>query len=257
VSAPLSLGAALKAAILAALLAALLATAWHELVSEPLIDQAIQLEALRQPAEMEPAPVSRDMQRIGLGVQLALYGLTWALALGGVFSLAQEALPGRGRGARAALLVGGAGWAVALLPFLKYPANPPGVGEPATLELRQVLYFGLMALGALGGAGALLLWHWLHRRPARTWAAQHPGPAALGAYGLFCLALLALLPSNPDPTPVPADLLLGFRLRAALGLVCFWAVFAAAFGLLVQRWSARPAAPRAVQQPAVPGAERS
>src|SRR5438067_12367802 len=87
---PLGLGTALKAAVLAALLAALIAAAFHELVSEPLIEQAIQLEAARQPGQPEEEVVSRPVQRAGLVLALALYGVTWALALGGVFALAQE-----------------------------------------------------------------------------------------------------------------------------------------------------------------------
>lgn len=235
----LGLGASLKAAVLAAVLAALLATAWHGLVTEPLIDQAIELEEEHHGGEADEPIVSRRTQRLGLGVALLLYGVSWGLALGGVFALAQEHLPGRG-GWRATLLGLAAGWAVALLPYLKYPANPPGVGDPETIGTRQVLYLAILVLGSLGAlalfaGGRRLSVRQTDRSARRTWL------LALGAYLAYCAVLYAALPPNPDLTPIPPDLLAAFRLRSALGLALFWVTFPATFGLLVAREHARAA----------------
>lgn len=233
------LGGALKAAVVAAMLAALVATAWHALVTEPLIDRAIKLEEARHGGETEEPIVSRGAQRVGLGLALGLYGVSWALALGALFTLARAHLPGRSDGHRAALLGLVAFWAVALFPFLKYPANPPGVGDPDTIATRQILYFATLALSALGAFAALALGRRLRAGGTEGWVGRAAWPIALGAYAVYCAALYAVLPPNLDPTPVPADLLLGFRLSSALGLAAYWLVFSTAFGLLVGRWSDR------------------
>ncbi len=259
----LGLGTSLKAACLAALLAALLATAWHQIATEPLIDQAIVLEGARAAAEHpdaaeEPEVVSRSLQKVGLGLAYLLYGLTWAFILGATFFRAQEILPGRTPALRAGLLGLTAFWAVALLPSLKYPANPPGVGDPNTLDQRQALYFGLIAIAVLGALAAWALWRTLRARRPADWLANNGGWLALGLYAVLCLAAALVLAPNSDPTPVPPDLLFGFRAFSILGHVVFWGTFSAAFGTLVHRWSTRPAQPRQRAQPApAPGPLRS
>jgi predicted cobalt transporter CbtA len=225
------LNAALKAAVLAAVVAALVVTVWHQVVTERLIDAAIELEGAAHVAEAEEPVVSRGAQRVGLGLALLLYGVSWALVLGAVFTLVQRWLPGGSLGWRATALVALAAWAFALLPFLKYPASPPGVGDPETIGARQALYLAVIVLGALGAVGALLLGHRLEGHGALGWL------AALAAYAAYAALIFLALPPNPDSTPIPADLLAAFRLRTGLGLVLFWAVFAAAFGLLVGRWA--------------------
>lgn len=37
----------------------------------------------------------------------------------------------------------------ALLPFLKYPANPPGIGEPSTIGSRTSSYLAMVVLSLL------------------------------------------------------------------------------------------------------------
>ena len=233
----IGLGGALKAALLAALLAALVATAWHAVATEPIIDRAIELEEARHGGEHEDEPiVGRGAQRVGLGLALLLYGLSWAFAVGAVFALAQDRLPGATLGRRAALLALAAAWALALLPALTYPANPPGVGDPETIGLRQGLYVVVLVLGVLGTMAAIALGQRLRGRlGSSAW------PVTLVAYAAYCAALYATLPPNPDPTPIPADLLAAFRLRSVLGLLIYWGVFAAAFGFLIDRRASRAA----------------
>src|SRR6202012_5421624 len=46
--------------------------------------------------------------------------------------------------------------AIYLVPNLKYPANPPSIGDPATIKMRTALYFIMIAvsLAAMFGAFA-------------------------------------------------------------------------------------------------------
>ena len=40
-----------------------------------------------------------------------------------------------------------------IIPFLKYPANPPTVGDPDTVVLRSILYLSFIAISGLGAIG--------------------------------------------------------------------------------------------------------
>ncbi len=61
-------------------------------------------------------------------------------------------------GWRRALTLGGAAWfAVVAVPFLRYPAKPPGVGSPDSLELRTRGYLAAIAIGLLGVTAPLRL----------------------------------------------------------------------------------------------------
>src|SRR5688572_30267300 len=133
-----SLGTVVWSALVAGVLAGLAAAAFHFLATESVIDQAINLETLRRQAEgtYEEPMVSRDAQRVGLFVGFVIYGLTWSLMFGAIFHAVQRWLPGVSPLRRGLFLAACAFWSVALFPFLKYPANPPGVGDPETITMR-------------------------------------------------------------------------------------------------------------------------
>jgi hypothetical protein len=89
-----SLGTILKAAIIAGLLAGLTVSVFHLVVTERLIDRAIEMEEQQAHAagghdEEEPI-VSRRVQKGGLVLGYLLYGLTWALLFGVVFQIARR-----------------------------------------------------------------------------------------------------------------------------------------------------------------------
>ena len=44
-----------------------------------------------------------------------------------------------------------------LVPQLKYPANPPSVGEPETIDVRTALYFEMMLIAVAALVLAVLL----------------------------------------------------------------------------------------------------
>jgi predicted cobalt transporter CbtA len=219
-----SLGTVLKAVILAGLLAGLTLAVFHSLLTEPVIDRAIAIEESRE-GHLEEGPplVSRDTQKRGLVVGSLLYGVFVGLIFGGVFYLAQSTLPTRRVLTRAALLALGAYWLLVALPFLKYPANPPGVGQPETIEYRQALYLGFLLLSMLGGVAAAV-------------AAQRGVPrfVAAAGYAVFVLALYLLMPPNPDPIEIPLEIVLRFRALSLAGLTLFWLVLGLASGLLAE-----------------------
>jgi len=138
-------------------------------------------------------------------------------------------------GGRAAFVAGLVGWSVALFPFLKYPANPPGVGDAATIGTRQALYVSVVALSVVGLALALAFRRLGASITTPSWAARLSGPLALVLYIAYILAVYVLMPANPDPVALPAGLVWAFRGLSLAGLALFWAVVAIAFACLVRR----------------------
>src|SRR5690349_20882191 len=137
-------------AVVAGLFAGLIASVLLTFTAEPVIDRAIALEEAHHAsgpnAAVEPEIVSRTTQK-GAG-RFAAYGLAGA-GYGVLFGIAFLTLRRRRPASafRPALLAGGllAG-AFTVTPFLKYPPNPPGVGDPATLSERQWKYLALIFL---------------------------------------------------------------------------------------------------------------
>jgi hypothetical protein len=111
---------------------------------------------------------------------------------------------------------------VAVFPFLKYPGNPPGVGEPDTIGYRQALYLGFIALSVLG----LVLAAALRRRATAKGAGGWIAPVAF--YAVWAVGLYALMPPNPDPVELSETIVRPFRALSLAGLVVFWAAFALA-----------------------------
>jgi cytochrome bd-type quinol oxidase subunit 2 len=107
---------------------------------ERTISRAIELEQRAQGHAGGDEVFSRGVQQVG-GV---LAALVWGLALGAIFAVAYVALRRRLETAsdwRAAVTLAAVGFAtLTLVPFLKYPANPPAVGDPDTVGRRTALF---------------------------------------------------------------------------------------------------------------------
>ncbi|MGJ7420497.1 CbtA family protein [Streptomyces cinereoruber] len=185
-------------------------------------------------AEEEEEVVSRSAQStFGLATGVLVYGV----ALGGVVALAFSFALGRiGRfspRATAALTAAAAFTTVYLVPFLKYPATPPAVGNPDTIGKRTTLFFLMILLSVLLGVGAVILGRRLAPRLGNWNASLAAGFGFLVVTGIA----FAVLPTNDDAVKAgfPAKLLWEFRL-ASLGVqVVLWVVFAVVFGHLAQK----------------------
>jgi len=148
--------------MLAGLLAGILGFLFARQLGEPAVNTAIAFGSYveytvhNEPPEVEL--VSRSLQSsAGLGTGTLLYGV----ALGGMFGLVFAAVYGR-LGALAArgtaALLGGLGFtAVYLVPFLKYPANPPSIGNPDTIQYRTAVYLVLMLASIVAMISAAML----------------------------------------------------------------------------------------------------
>jgi len=232
----ITLGSALKRALLAGLAAAIVVSIFHLIATEPVIDRAIGIEEQMRSGHGEEQPiVSREAQKAGLVLGLVLYGAIWALLFGVVYHLTQGWLPASTVWGSGLLLAVMGYLSVALLPFLKYPANPPGVGDPETITYRQSLYVGLLVLSVAGVWLAAAIARYAQKRGVQNLIAWS---AALGFVVVFAAIVYALLPANPDPVAMPEDVLTAFRGLSLAGLTLFWAVLGMAFAALSRR---RPA----------------
>lgn len=225
----------LRATLIAALLAGLAMAGLHLVAGEPLVDRAIAREQAARPAEDHGQEVfSRRTQKLGLVVGSVVYGLAVGLIFGGVYLAAGRHLPGRTPRRRALALAGAVLWTVYLAPFVKYPANPPGVGDAATIYDRQTLYLLFAALAAGGLVVAVLLARSLR---ASGMTARPAALAAAAVYALYVAGLWLVMPNNPDHAATPSSLLLEFRAVSLAGAVLFWAVFALVFTAALERAS--------------------
>jgi hypothetical protein len=214
--------------------AAALAYLFATVFGEPQVNHAIAFEdAHTMPGMAGPELVSRAVQStLGLGVAVLVYGA----ALGGIFALAFAFAYGRlgPLTARAtSLLVAVLGFgALFVVPYLKYPANPPSVGNPDTIGHRTALYFTMLAISLAAAIGAVIAARNLTPRLG-VWNAVL---AAAGGYIAVVAVAGWLLPAvNEVPADFPATVLWRFRL-ASLGIqAVLWATFGLAFGAWTER----------------------
>jgi predicted cobalt transporter CbtA len=218
---------------------AVVVAALHLVATEPLIEQAIAIEE-QMHASDEPPIVSRDVQRTGLVVGFLLYGLTWAMLFAVTYHLSQRWLPASTAARRGLILALAAYWSVGLFPFLKYPANPPAVGDPDTIAYRQALYVGLLVLSVAGAIAALAL---ARRLSQSNGSAMRPVAGAVAFIAIFAAVVYSVMPGNPDQIGLPDDLISGFRALSLIGLTLFWVVLGLGFAVLNRRPENRPATP--------------
>ncbi|HEY1135550.1 MAG TPA: CbtA family protein [Nocardioides sp.] len=265
--------------LIAGLVAGILAFAVGFAVGEPPIDDAIALEESAS-ASAEPADETADAGHDHAeGTSAHSHGdeaaeeeghshgesgpsrttqKTWGLltatvvvgtALGGLVALVAAAVMGRlGRPGRrlrpaeAVVLASVIGFvAVALVPWLKYPAAPPAVGSGDTIGERTGLYFAFLLVSVLAAVAATYLGQ-------RLWSTVSPFAGAVGG-GLAYVAVVAVAAAVLAPVnelgDFPADVLWEFRLSSLLTLATLWAGIAVVLAALVGRLAAADDAERA------------
>jgi hypothetical protein len=254
--------------MLAGLLAGVVGLGFALLIGEGPVNTAIAFESYVEYTvhheEPEEDLVSRSLQgSAGLATGTLIYGV----ALGGIFALVFAAAYGRllplaARGTAA--LVGCLGFtALYLVPFLKYPANPPSIGDPDTIKYRTGLYLVMMLVSVAAMVMAVMLRQRLVQRFGGWDATLIAGGVYLAVVAV-CYAVLPAINEVPQealPTVIdavtdadvtfPPTVLWAFRI-ASLGLqVVIWASLSLVFGVLAQRQlesTPRPvSAPRPVE----------
>lgn len=221
----------LKVAVVAGLLAGAAAVLFHSLLTEPVINRAIEMEehlSRAHGATSDETVVSRNTQRVGLVIGFLLYGGTWGLLFAILYYLVHPWFLSWSHSKCGLALAVILGWSVAMFPFFKYPANPPGVGESETVAYRQGLYLGFIGLSVLGTFLTLRLHSLLVRK-------RSAGFIAPALYIIYLIVVYLAMPSNPDPIRMPTEIVWKFRTLSLAGLVIFWAVMGGIFAWLCKR----------------------
>ena len=136
--------------------------------------------------------------------------------------------------------------------FIKYPLNPPGASDEATLLARQLgqTLFMLISAAAVGvalDAFRRIQLNFTEFTARRVWYG-----VTLRVYGLLAIAMAFVFPGNPNPAPVPIDLLELFRALTMSGQFMMWAILAVGVTLALL-WHRKSQAARATYTKASPG----
>ncbi len=213
------------------------------LVGRPSVDRAI---ALEEPGAESVEVFSRSVQGIGLLVASILAGAALGVLFGVVYAVRYRQDLQADAWMRALCLAAAAFVGVGLIPFLRFPANPPGVGDPATVGTRTSGYLLAVLIGVASVVAAAQLYSALARRGFPL-PIRHIAAAVLVIVGA---ALTWLLPDGSEATEVPPELLWEFRLGALATLATLWFVLGALFGLLGARAGGRFGSARGHQRDA-------
>jgi hypothetical protein len=234
-------GHLLARGMLVGVVAGLLAFGFAKSFGEPPLESAIAFEAQAHDAHMSqdhsqghshdhgaaahaPAEHDAEPELVSRGTQSGFGLLTGAVvygaAIGGLFALAFAFVHGRvgdqGPRATAALLALAGFVAIVLVPALKYPANPPAIGDPETIGARTAWFFAMLALSVATLIAAVALGRGLWAR----WGAWNAWLIAGAAYIAAIAVIQYALPEiNEVPEHFSAVVLWHFR---AARSACSW-----------------------------------
>lgn len=258
--------------VLAGAVAGLLAYVFARIFAEPYIQRAIGYENGRDaaqaaldraaglPVESVDADLfSRSVQaNIGLGVGMIAFGA----AMGALFAVAYTICLGRVGRVRSrplALLVAAGGFlGFYLVPFIKYPANPPSVGHAETIKARSGYYLIMVVASIVLLALCVWLGRWLTARFSAWTSSLLAGAIFVVAIGVVMAVLPQLghlpvnrrdygLHSTETPQPLrdshgtivypgfPADVLFNFRLYSVGAQLLLWGTLGVVFAPLADR----------------------
>ena len=216
--------------LVAGLFAGVLAFVVARLVGVPALEGALAYEEAVS-GSVGLSIIDRATQS-GVGLALA-YGL-YGVAVGGILSLFHAAVIGRlgslgGRGTAAVVALVGFAAAV-LVPFLKYPPNPPAATVEGTVGTRTAANFALLVVSVLVAAAAVQL----ARRVSVKSGWWYGAVIAAGAYLAVVTATAIGLPAAAEtPVDFPAAVLYDFRIAALAAQVALWTAWTLSFAALL------------------------
>lgn len=237
-------GIILRRAVLAGLVAGALAAVFVGLVAEDSIDAAIAIEDAASQADAEGSDEAADghshgeeeplftrgQQVVGGLTAAVVFGLVVGVVFGTVYAAIRHKVTVADETRRVLLLAAVAYLTTAVLPAIKYPANPPAVGDPDTVNERTLLYFTFLAAIIILAVAVGMLYKRLAARLERSAAVVLTAAAAL----VGTAVLLVVWPSNPDSVAedFPAQLLWDFRIESLATLTIIWATLGLGMGWL-------------------------
>ncbi|SVC60185.1 uncharacterized protein METZ01_LOCUS313039 [marine metagenome] len=208
-------------------------------IVEPYLDEAIEIEnqnlfatGLAEDTPQFWAEYSsyRDWQKSGQLLAGGILGMSIGALFGIVFAYSRNSLP-KGHTLKKTFVLAAIMWlTIFIIPFLKYPANPPTVGDVDTVVLRSILYLSFIAISGFSAVGFFILYKKLQNKKK--------GLAFVG-YAVFITTVFFIMPVNPDEVKAPMDLVNSFRIMSVIAVTTFWIAEAIIFGMLWQKYKAK------------------
>lgn len=205
-------------------------------IVEPYLDQAIGIENqnLFASGEEEDTPEFwveyegyRVWQKSGQILAGVILGMSVGSLFGIVFAFSKNALPGNNIVKKSIILSGIMWVTLYIIPFLKYPANPPTVGDGETVVLRAILYLSFIAISGLGAVAFYKF--------SKKFQNKKKLVSLLG-YAVFISVVFLAMPENPDEITAPMNLVNEFRIMSVLGVTSFWVSIGLILGLFWNRF---------------------
>ena len=205
-------------------------------IVEPYLDQAIGIENqnLFASGEEEDNPqfwAEYESYRIWQKSGQVLAGIILGVAMGSlfgiVFGLSRNSLPGKNDVSKSVFLSILMWFTLYLIPFLKYPSNPPTVGDGETVVLRAILYVSFIIIS---GVGVIVFY-----KLSKKLNGNKKYLAIVGYAGLMTIAFIAM-PDNPDEITAPMNLVNEFRFVSVLGVSSFWGSVGIILGLFWKKF---------------------
>ena len=205
---------------------------------EPYLDQAISIENQTLFATGEEEDTTsfwveynsyRAWQKGGQVLAGAILGTSIAALVGIVFLFVRKSLP-EGNNVKKMLILSGLMWfTIFVIPFLKYPANPPTVGDAETVVMRGILFLSFIAISGLGA----IAFYQVYKK------IQNKKFLAFVGYATFISVAFFLLPGNPDEITAPMELVEGFRGASFVAVSVYWLTLALILGGFVEKLQER------------------
>jgi predicted cobalt transporter CbtA len=211
----------------------------NQVLVEPYIDRTISIEtqnAIKEGEVINPVELQnyRLWQKGGETVAGTILGISLSALFGIVFLYGRSSILSHSNSnTKKALMLAGIMWFVLfLIPALKYPANPPAVGDPETIYNRESLYIAILAISGFSALGLALAYRSLGLSSSKTMKII----TFVFIYAVIMITTYVVLPPNPDEIAIPMDLVQEFRVASAFTMSIFWGLLGIIFGFFWDRF---------------------
>lgn len=199
-------------------------------IVEPYIDKAIGLEVKNdlmsgQKINFDEFNAHRVWQKSGTFVASAFLGVAYGALIGVVYIFTRKFLPSSDDRKKTIILASLMCLVLYVIPFIKYPANPPAVGNPETIGLRENLYVSYQITSGIIALSVGILFYKFKKADHITYIIP-----AIFIILISCTYLI--FPSNPDRISISMDLVNSFRFVTVFTMIIFWILLGTIFGLL-------------------------
>jgi predicted cobalt transporter CbtA len=199
-------------------------------VVEPTTDKAIGYETQRDIAKGVNVDFNqlhnyRIWQKSGTFAAGAFIGMAYGGLMGVVYIFARKYLPFSDDKKKAIMLAALMYLAFYLVPFSKYPANPPSVGDTHTIGLRDHLYTSYQ-IASVSVALAMGILFFKFRKVNKI---KYSIPAI---YILLITSIYFIWEPNPDKITTPMIVVNTFRALTGVTMAIFFILIGVFFGLL-------------------------